>query len=694
MVGLPGVRTARAALLTAAASGDWDTAISSVAPLLEGGAAQGEILNQLLLPTQVEAGARWHANRWGVVEERLCTAACESILTLVEASHGRRPTDKGHLVIACVEGEHHSFPARAAACDLRELGWRVTFAGADVPADQLRSFLAAERPDAALLSCTLPANLTGAQRSVRAAHDLGLPVLVGGAAFGRDQQRAECVGADAWATTAHAAGDLLDGVLGAAARPRIRALGDDPARQAQRLAATAPLLARIAAGALGALIGTDRALGAEPWAQNILRTLAASLLAGEEQLVHEDVDWVVEHATARGESPHTVVSLLSAVATALPESFGSERHTLQSAIDRLALQLADSGPSSAPLPPRTPGPSDPSPANETARLAALATHVDQSSPPDRHFTELVHLAAAVCEAPIAFVSFIDADSQRLWAQAGEAPHMIPRGESICARTILQPHPVIVSDLAAHPYFAATPLVANEPRWRFYAGIPIVVGGGFAIGTLAVVDFSPRTLLSTQTGVLKALANEVALHLEVDRFRAERIGDPHRSDEDRMTRLMAQVVDVRATEEGLPETLLSTQTGVLKALANEVALHLEVDRFRAERIGDPHRSDEDRMTRLMAQVVDVRATEEGLPERLLSTRDVARLFGVSTRTVANWATSGQLQPVRTAGGHYRFLIDRVLELLMERDVDPGPVELQPEPGDGQGRSVDPAAGDRA
>ena len=57
MVGLPGVRTARAALLTAAASGDWDTAISSVAPLLEGGAAQGEILNQLLLPTQVEAGA-------------------------------------------------------------------------------------------------------------------------------------------------------------------------------------------------------------------------------------------------------------------------------------------------------------------------------------------------------------------------------------------------------------------------------------------------------------------------------------------------------------------------------------------------------------------------------------------------------------------------------------------------------------
>src|SRR5207253_3486024 len=138
-------------------------------------------------------------------------------------------------------------------------------------------------------------------------------------------------------------------------------------------------------------------------------------------------------------------SLLSAVATALPDPFVGERQTVEAAIDRLALQLADSGPPDAPLPASTPAASDPSPAKETARLAALATHVDQSSPPDRHFDELVHLAAAVCEAPIAFVSFIDADTQRLWAVAGEAPRMIPRSESICARTILQPHPVIVPD---------------------------------------------------------------------------------------------------------------------------------------------------------------------------------------------------------------------------------------------------------
>ena len=66
--------------------------------------------------------------------------------------------------------------------------------------------------------------------------------------------------------------------------------------------------------------------------------------------------------------------------------------------------------------------------------------------------------------------------------------------------------------------------------------------------MGAVSSTTCTLLPTQTGVLRALANEVALHFELDRFRAERIGDPQRRDEDRITRLLAQVVDLRATDE--------------------------------------------------------------------------------------------------------------------------------------------------
>jgi excisionase family DNA binding protein len=48
-------------------------------------------------------------------------------------------------------------------------------------------------------------------------------------------------------------------------------------------------------------------------------------------------------------------------------------------------------------------------------------------------------------------------------------------------------------------------------------------------------------------------------------------------------------------------------------------------------------------------------DNGVPQngRLLSTGQVARLFGVSPSTVTRWARLGILNAIRTPGGHYRF-----------------------------------------
>ena len=52
----------------------------------------------------------------------------------------------------------------------------------------------------------------------------------------------------------------------------------------------------------------------------------------------------------------------------------------------------------------------------------------------------------------------------------------------------------------------------------------------------------------------------------------------------------------------------------------------------------------------------------MPERLLSPVEVARMFRVSPKTVTRWADAGDVNSLRTAGGHRRFRHSDVLEML--------------------------------
>lgn len=52
----------------------------------------------------------------------------------------------------------------------------------------------------------------------------------------------------------------------------------------------------------------------------------------------------------------------------------------------------------------------------------------------------------------------------------------------------------------------------------------------------------------------------------------------------------------------------------------------------------------------------------LSGRLLRTREVASLFQVSERTVAEWARRGRIPSVRTPGGHRLYPAERIRELL--------------------------------
>ncbi len=60
------------------------------------------------------------------------------------------------VLVACVEGEQHDFPARLVADALDLAGYDIRFLGADVPTSSLLQVIEEEKPDLLALSITMP----------------------------------------------------------------------------------------------------------------------------------------------------------------------------------------------------------------------------------------------------------------------------------------------------------------------------------------------------------------------------------------------------------------------------------------------------------------------------------------------------------------------------------------------------------
>src|SRR3954452_23629266 len=70
--------------------------------------------------------------------------------------------------------------------------------------------------------------------------------------------------------------------------------------------------------------------------------------------------------------------------------------------------------------------------------------------------------------------------------------------------------------------------------------------------------------------------------------------------------------------------------------------------------------------LLAELLGGDGVQPMLAGRLLRTREVAQLFQVSERTVAEWARHGRIPSVRTPGGHRLYPADQVRRLLVARE----------------------------
>ncbi|WP_420475590.1 EAL domain-containing protein [Noviherbaspirillum sp. ST9] len=140
-------------------------------------------------------------------------------------------------------------------------------------------------------------------------------------------------------------------------------------------------------------------------------------------------------------------------------------------------------------------------------------------------------AAHLCDAPAALLAFINERQQ--WFRSTVGIELEGKGGTcFCAQAVCGTDLYVVADASSDPLFMHEPLV-RETGVRFYAGMPLVSPSGFPFGTLAVLDFKPRTLSDTQAEAIRMFAMQVMTELELQRqtSRLEALQEELRCQED-------------------------------------------------------------------------------------------------------------------------------------------------------------------
>ena len=160
-------------------AGNSDRAHGVAVEAFDGGLSLIDLLDDVLAPALCVVGERWQEGLVRHTQERIATAAAESLLERLTARTAR--ADAPLWLVATVRGDDHRIGVRMTAATLADAGLRVRAAYGLYPAD-----LVAEAPALAglCLSCSGPWSVVDARASATRVAAAGTPVLLGGRGWG------------------------------------------------------------------------------------------------------------------------------------------------------------------------------------------------------------------------------------------------------------------------------------------------------------------------------------------------------------------------------------------------------------------------------------------------------------------------------------------------------------------------------
>ncbi|ANY06309.1 cobalamin B12-binding domain-containing protein [Pseudonocardia sp. HH130630-07] len=340
-------------LWDAVVRGDEYTAVDVVVDAVRDGIDPESILIDVIGAVQARVGAEWAANRISVATEHAATAINERVVGTLAMTGDRGSGERGRITVACVDGEWHALPARLLAEVLRLRGFTVDYLGAQVPAPHLVTHLHRTGPDAVALSSSIATRLPTAHATISACQAAGVPVIVGGAAFGADGRHARLLGADAWAPDARSAADTLASGLPAPAHPHAQPLDDLPHLSDQEFTLVSRNTPKLVATVLDRLperlpvmasYDDEQRLRTAEDVRHIVDFLCVALYTGDAQVFTDFLDWTASVLTARSVPARVLPPVLDLLADELRD-FTRAAELLRSASARRT--AADAEPADA-----------------------------------------------------------------------------------------------------------------------------------------------------------------------------------------------------------------------------------------------------------------------------------------------------------------------------------------------------------
>jgi len=144
------------------------------------------------------------------------------------------------------------------------------------------------------------------------------------------------------------------------------------------------------------------------------------------------------------------------------------------------------------------------PGNEVERLHALRTLQILDTSHEERFDRVTRIAKRMFGVSISLVSLIDEDRQWFKSRQGFETTETSRDISFCGHAINQDNLFIIPNTSKDERFFDNPMVTSAPNIRFYAGYPLKIQNGLNIGTLCLLDETPREMNEEDQQLFKDL----------------------------------------------------------------------------------------------------------------------------------------------------------------------------------------------